>query len=342
MVSAATQRRQQVLRAIIADYIGSQEPVGSKALLERHKLNVSSATIRNDMAVLEAEGLIEQQHASSGRIPTQKGYREFVNTLDHVKPLSGAERRAISSYLEEAVDLEDVLRRSVQLLAQLTRQAAVVALPNLEVARVKHIEVVALTPLRLLVVLITDNGQVEQRNVELQHMVNPEAVAWLRDHLNAVLGEKTLAEASSSLAQLSQRAPADYRDMVLRAATVLIETMVERPSDRFIVAGASHLVRGGGEQALALAELLDALEEQVVVLRLLSNTPDLGDVSVLIGEENTPQQLHRASVVTSAYGAADTTLGGLGVVGPTYMDYMGTIARVGTVAQYVSKIIAGH
>ena len=117
MAGPARDRRQAVLRAIVADYIASQEPVGSKTLVERHKLNVSSATIRNDMAVLEAEGFIAQPHASSGRVPTEKGYRAFVDAINDVKPLSPPERRAISDFLESSVDLEDIMRRSAHLLA---------------------------------------------------------------------------------------------------------------------------------------------------------------------------------------------------------------------------------
>ena len=145
MSTSTDARRKEVLRAIVADYIASQEPVGSKSLLERYQLGVSSATIRNDMAVLESQGLISQQHASSGRVPTQQGYRHFVDSLHEVKPLSAPERRAMLNFLEGGVDLEDVLRRSVQLLAQVTKQAAVVQLPNLKVSRVKHCEVVALS-----------------------------------------------------------------------------------------------------------------------------------------------------------------------------------------------------
>ena len=176
MSTSTDARRKEVLRAIVADYIASQEPVGSKSLLERYQLGVSSATIRNDMAVLESQGLISQQHASSGRVPTQQGYRHFVDSLHEVKPLSTPERRAMLSFLEGGVDLEDVLRRSVQLLAQVTKQAAVVQLPNLKVSRVKHCEVVALSPVRLLLVLITDNGRVDQRNVELAGPIGPDGV----------------------------------------------------------------------------------------------------------------------------------------------------------------------
>ena len=124
-------RKLDVLRAIVEDYVSTHEPVGSKALVERHNLGVSPATIRNDMAALEEEGYIAQPHTSAGRIPTDKGYRLFVDRLSAVKPLSPAERRAIQSFLDGAVDLDDVVARTVRLLAQLTRQVAVVQYPSL-------------------------------------------------------------------------------------------------------------------------------------------------------------------------------------------------------------------
>ena len=344
MSSSTDARRQEVLRAIVADYIASQSPVGSKALLERYQLGVSSATIRNDMAVLEAEGLIAQEHASSGRVPTQKGYRQFVDTLHDVKPLSKAERRAMLTFLEGGVDLEDVLRRSVQLLAQVTKQAAVVQLPNLKVSRVKHCEVVALSPVRLLLVLITDNGRVDQRNVELDDVIDPEQTHRLRDILNTALEGKTLTDASVELAALVDDSPADIRPHVLKAATTLIETLVEQPSDRLILAGTSNLTRVVLPDGLP--SIIEALEEQVVVLKLLARVPDLGDVSVSIGEENEADELRQTSVVATRYGfgtgSEAAALGGLGVVGPTYMDYSGTISKVSAVARYVSEILAGE
>ncbi len=336
-VSSSTQaRRREVLRAIVQDYIRSQEPVGSKALLERHHLGVSSATIRNDMAVLEEAGLIAQPHSSAGRVPTQAGYRQFVDNLHDIKPLSIAERRAILQFLEGGVDLEDVLRRSVKLLAQLTKQAAVVAMPNLQVSRVKHCEVVALSPVRLLLVLITDNGRVDQRNVELDGIIEAQDVSRLRDLLNVALVGHSMAEASQSLAQLIHDAPMDISHHVLRCATTLIETLVEKPSDRLIIAGASNLIRG-------MPSIIEALEEQVVVLKLLSNVPDVGNISVVIGEEHEEDKLRPSSIVTTAYGSGDSgeVLGGMGVVGPTFMDYPGTISKVSAVARYVSDIVSG-
>ena len=157
------ERRLAVLRAIVEDYVATEEPVGSKALVERHGLNVSPATVRNDMAALEDEGYITQPHTSAGRVPTDKGYRLFVDRLTTVKPMSAAEKRAISTFLDGAVDLDDVVNRSVRVLSQLTRQVAVVQYPTLSRSTVRHVELVALAPHRLLVVLILSTGRVEQR-----------------------------------------------------------------------------------------------------------------------------------------------------------------------------------
>src|SRR6476660_4508448 len=156
-------RRLMVLRAIVQDYVQTSEPVGSRALVERHHLGVSAATVRNDMALLEEEGLIHAPHTSAGRVPTDAGYRVFVDRLSAVKPLGPGERRAISQFLQGAVDLDDVVDRPVRLLASLTRQVAVVQYPSLTRSTVRHIELVALAPSRLLVVVIASTGRVEQR-----------------------------------------------------------------------------------------------------------------------------------------------------------------------------------
>ena len=137
------ERKLSVLRAIVEDYVTTREPVGSKALAERHALGVSPATIRNDMALLEDEGYITQPHTSAGRVPTDTGYRLFVDRLATVKPLSAAERRAINTFLEGALDLDDIVLRTVRLLAQVTGQVAVVQYPSLTRSQVRHVEIVA-------------------------------------------------------------------------------------------------------------------------------------------------------------------------------------------------------
>ncbi|MGM5594561.1 heat-inducible transcriptional repressor HrcA [Corynebacterium glucuronolyticum] len=339
MSNSASGRRERVLRAIVSDYIAQQEPVGSKALVERHGLKVSSATIRNDMAVLEAEGLIAQTHASSGRIPTEKGYREFVDSIQTVKPLSKAERAAIMRFLDQGVDLEDVLRRGVQLLSQLTRQVAMVQVPTLQVSRVKHVEVVGLTPTRILLVLITDTGRVDQRNVELTELVGEDVITEARAVLNEHLVGKSMPEARGALEHAVADARPEAHDVVEAMSRVLLDTLVDAPSDRLILAGTPYLTQLRGELPAGLPAVLEALEEQVIMLKLMSAVHELGQVKVSIGEENEDQKLHGASVVATAYGQAMAPLGALGTVGPTYMDYSGTISKVTAVAHYVSKVL---
>ena len=145
-------RRLEILRAIVDEYVATQEPVGSKAIADRHALGISPATIRNEMAVLEEEGLIAQPHTSAGRIPTDAGYRLFVDRIETVKPLSGAERRAIETFLEGALDLDDVVMRTVRLLADVTKQVAVVQYPSMIKSKVRHVELVSLTASRLIMI----------------------------------------------------------------------------------------------------------------------------------------------------------------------------------------------
>ncbi|WP_199435091.1 heat-inducible transcriptional repressor HrcA [Qaidamihabitans albus] len=340
-MASSEERRFEVLRAIVADYVSNQEPIGSKALVDRHNLGVSSATVRNDMAALEEEGYITQPHTSAGRIPTDKGYRLFVDRLSEIKPLSGAERRAISGFLEGAVDLDDVLRRSVRLLAQLTRQVAVVQYPMLTNSTVRHVEVVQLTAARLMLVLITDTGRVDQRTVDLGDVIADEGVARLRDMLNVALSGHRLSEAAAKVAEMPEQAPAELRDVMTRVCTVLVESLVEHPEERLVLGGTANLTRNVADFPGSLRQVLEALEEQVVVLKLLAAARNPGAIAVRIGEENEDEQMRSTSVVSIGYGMDDMLLGGMGVVGPTRMDYPSTIAAVRAVANYVGQILAG-
>ncbi|MEP9414286.1 heat-inducible transcriptional repressor HrcA [Gordonia sp. VNQ95] len=342
-MSTTDDRRFEILRAIVTDFVSTQEPIGSKALVERHALGVSSATVRNDMAVLEAEGYITQPHTSSGRVPTDKGYRMFVDRISEVKPLSAAERRAILSVLDSGVDLDDVLRRSVRLLAQLTRQVAVIQYPLLSTATVRHLEVITVSPSRLLLIVITDTGRVEQRMVALAQDLDESDIVRLRDMFSTALHGKRLEEASVSVAELANSAPGDIRDATVNVATVLVETLVERGEDRVVLSGTSNLARAAADFAPVnggMDSVLEALEEQVVVLKLLATSQRMGRVTVQIGEETQTENLRGTSVVSTGYGASGTVFGGVGVVGPTRMDYPGTIASVAAVAKYVGEVLA--
>jgi heat-inducible transcriptional repressor len=345
-MGTADERRLEVLRAIVADFVATKEPIGSKSLVDRHNLGVSPATVRNDMAVLEAEGYITQPHTSSGRVPTEKGYREFVDRLDDVKPLSSAERRAIQGFLESGVDLDDVLRRAVRLLAQLTRQVAIVQYPTLSTSTVRHLEVIALTPARLLMVVITDTGRVDQRVVELGDVIDDHQLAQLREMLGQALEGKKLSAASVAVADLAAQLDGrsgqskSLSDAVGRSATVLLESLVEHTEERLLLGGTANLTRNTADFGGSLRSILEALEEQVVVLKLLAAQQEAGKVTVRIGHETEAEQMIGTSVVSTTYGTLDTVYGGMGVLGPTRMDYPGTIASVAAVALYIGEVLS--
>jgi len=334
-------RKLDVLRAIVEDYVSTQEPVGSKALVERHRLGVSPATVRNDMAVLEEEGFITQPHTSAGRIPTDKGYRLFVDKLTTVKALSGAEKRAIATFLQGAVDLDDVVHRSVRLLAQLTQQVAIVQYPSLARSTVRHVEVVTLSPNRLLLVLITSTGRVEQRVVELPKGLGDDVIGELRARLNTAVVGQHLTDAAGRVGGLSEQFHQDDKAVVAQIIAVFTEAVADDRSDeKVVIGGTSNLVRFGEDFDQSIKPLLEALEEHVVLLKLLGESTSPSLVTVRIGHEVPHEQLATTSVVATGYGPGEQSLAALGVLGPTRMDYPGSMAAVNAVARYISQILA--
>lgn len=331
-------RKLAILRAIVTDYVSMQEPVGSRALVERYRLDVSPATVRNDMAVLEEEGYITQPHTSAGRIPTDKGYRLFVDRLGQVKPLSVAERRAIETFMVGALDIDDLVTRTVRTLAQITRQVAIVQYPMLSGASVRHIELVQLSPGRGLLVVVNSTGRVDQHPIELGD-ADDAAVADLRGRLNAALLDSSAASAGTRLDLLAGQLPDDLRDLAGRVLPVLRELVAEPHTTRVVVGGVPNLTRFADEFETAVRPVLEALEEQVVLLRLLGEVASAGDVVVRIGQENSYEPLRSTSVVASGYGAGADQRANLGVVGPTRMDYPSTMAAVRAVARYLSRYL---
>ena len=355
----ANDRRLKVLSAIVTDYVRTREPVGSKALVERYRLGVSPATIRNDMAALEDEGYIHQPHTSAGRVPTQKGYRLFVDEVARIKPLSAPERAAITALLSGAVDLEQVVARTVRALAQLTGQLAVVEYPSLRYAALQHLELVALGPERILLVIITDTGRVDQRTVTLRtrtaagnrrdggfdvtDVVDPLVLERLRTRLNGALVGNRAADVGPILAALAEQATADERHLLDAVADELIDALRPDAEERLVVAGTANLARSTPDFS-SLGPLLDAIEEQVVLLRLFTaDDSPTGEnrMRVSIGSENNDDALAEASVVTTTYGpGSGEAVAHLGVIGPTRMDYPATMTAVRAVARYLSRFLS--
>ena len=326
-------RRLEILKAIVDEYVATQEPVGSKSLAENHKLGVSPATIRNEMAVLEEEGLITQPHTSAGRIPTDLGYRVFVDQLASVKPLSAPERKAIETFLEGALDLDDVVMRTVKLLADVTKQVAVVQYPSLVKSKVRHVELVLLTPMRAMLILITDTGRVEQRIIELASEVDEEFLNSMRVKLNNSIAGQRLPDVADRLTALMDSLSASDRRNMAVVVSTLIEMALEKPDEKVVLAGTANLTRFKQDFSAQIHPILEALEEQVVLLRLLGGASN--GMQVRIGSEQNEENLRETSVISIGYGE----VGALGVIGPTRMDYASSMAAVSAVANYVSRFL---
>ncbi|MEE8725056.1 MAG: heat-inducible transcriptional repressor HrcA [Bifidobacterium crudilactis] len=371
-------RRMLVLRAVIEDYIRSQEPVGSGTLTKDHDLGVSSATVRNDMATLEDEGFLIQPHTSAGRIPTEKGYRYFVDKLANVVPLSLAQRRGIESFLSGSVNLEDTLQRSARLLAQITGQVAVVASPSLAKSTLRRLEIIPLGPLALMIVVITDTGRVAQRSIRCGMPIEQEMVEDLSRVINARNQGVNLSTAGEDIRQLGTSVKfRPINELCDRLAEEMEGMASQEQASSLYMAGTSQLTHQQAVNLSDLAPLFDALEEQVVLMKLMSTLSEVSQtsgVSVAIGSETHNPGLIHASVVASGYGStaspsdseghervdteraralgtgasstemqeANEPVAFVGSIGPTHMNYATTMAAVHAVAHYLTALLANQ
>ncbi len=336
-----SERGLQVLRAIVQDYVDTREPVGSKSIVDRHHFGVSAATIRNDMALLEDEELIAAPHTSSGRIPTDKGYRVFVDHLAQLRPLTHAQRAAISSFLEGPVDLDDLLVRTVRSLTVLTGQVAIVQYPSFAQANVSHVEFVHLGGPRVVVIIVTDTGRVSQRVAILPDEPDVIEAQQVKTTIAALVTGKSVREGSAAVATLLAGAATGARpDMLVRAvAHIVAEELDEFRQDRLVMAGTANLARRESDFRGSIYPLLEAIEEQVTLLRLMTEmVADEHGLAASIGRENEAFGLSEASVVAGEYDATGSRAR-IGILGPTRMDYPTNLAAVRAVAHYLSRLL---
>lgn len=334
-----SERGLQVLRAIVQDYVETHEPVGSRSIVDRYSFGVSAATIRNDMALLEDEELITAPHTSSGRVPTDKGYRVFVDHLAQLRPLTVAQRTAIESFLTAPSDLDDLMARTVRVLTQLTGQVALAQYPSFARAHLTHLELVALASNRLLIVLVTDAGGVSQRMAPLPVDIDESDMALLRARLSSLITGRAVSDAAERLQSLLA-AEEHAHDVVLRSlAGIIADELKEFRQERLVMAGAATLARREHDFRGSIHPLLEAIEEQVTLLRLMSEMEtDAHGLAASIGTENASFGLGEASIVASNYAAPSGTAR-VGVMGPTRMDYPSNLAAARAVARYLSRML---
>lgn len=337
------ERKAAVLNAIVQAYVRGGEPVGSKRLVEEWGLGVSSATVRSEMVALEEAGFIVQPHTSAGRVPTDKGYRYFVDTLTDTAPLAPAQRAALQGLLREATDLEELLRRATSVLSRLTRLAALVVAPSLDRSRLRHVELVQLGPTSVLAVLIADTGRVDKSMLDLDAPVAAHDVQRARHAVNDAAAGLQVTEAPDAITGLAAGAPPEVRALVESVGEAVRSGLVRAPSEQVFIGGTANIAAPDGFDRIEhVRQVYETFEEQVTLLDVLQETLSAGDPGVRIGGELPLVELAACSIVASTYEAAGGSAGSLGVLGPTRMDYPGSLAAVQAVASSLEQALSAQ
>jgi heat-inducible transcriptional repressor len=336
-------RKGAILRAIVSHYVRSGEPVGSRVVAERFPTKVSPATVRNEMAVLEDFGFIFQPHTSAGRIPTDAGYRYYVDEWTARSRLSAEDSRRVRRFFgEPRYELEDSLRHTASLLSELTDHAAMVFAPSLERSLVRHVELVKLTDERAMLVLVTNTGRVENHVVLLPDTADEVTLAHVGELLNRVVVGTPHESAAETIVGGIDRLPLEFRELAARVAAVLQDEMSKRGAERVFLEGTSTIVDEHKFSDLeTVRQVIGALEHRRVLLELVADALAVERVMVRIGKENDIEEMRSCSVITAPYAVEGSTIGSIGIVGPTRMDYGRTIAAVNEVAEHLGRMLAG-
>ncbi|CAN5860263.1 heat-inducible transcriptional repressor HrcA [soil metagenome] len=337
------QRKEQILRAIVRDFILDGQPVGSRRVVDELSLQVSAATVRSEMVELEQAGLIRQPHTSAGRIPTDAGYRYYVDHLTALEVSPPAHPDSVDQVLLHATDVEDLLRRTSTVLSRLTRLTALVTAPRLDRSKLRHVELVSLSPHAILLVFIADTGRVEKRILDMDGAISDDDVQRARYVINAAASGLRLTESHDAITGVALAAPPSIQPLLERVATTIRAgaTATVPEVDRVFVGGAAQLaLRATDETVDQLGNVYGMLEEQVVLLSMLRETLEHDDPAVRIGSELPVDELSPFAMVASTYGATGEPQGTLGLLGPTRMDYEQAMATVRGVATSLERALA--
>lgn len=328
-------RKEEILRAIVEEYITSAEPVGSQRVTKAAGLRVSSATIRNDMAALERDGFLAQPHTSAGRVPTDKGYRYFVDHLARVEALGPPHADTVSRFFAGAqAALDEILHETSHILANITDHAALVVGPGAANATIVSVQLVPLHPDVVLVVGVLSNGVVEKGAVRLDQPVSESVVAKASAAAAQAAKGRSLDEIGSPTPTGDRRAD----DLASRAAAALGDAMTDRGGEPVFVGGASNIAAEAGDfsERDTVSRLLELLEQQFLVVSLARSLLDRG-VTVRIGAENEQVELRECSIVLAPVSMGEGVAGTVGVLGPTRMDYTRAMAAVATVSESLAR-----
>ncbi len=338
-----SERAQQVLEAVVIDHIRSGEPVGSRTISKRHRLQVSSATIRNVMADLEEMGLLQQPHTSAGRVPTEKGLRFYIDSIMKSKDLEAQEKRLIQQALKDVHrDLATLLQKTSKVLSGFCKQAGVVLWPKLTLTRLKHIEFVRLRAYQIMVILITKSGLVNHVVLHWEEDVDQDELDKYGRYLNDIFKDMTLGEIKERIIQEMKNEKNLFDELYSKALKMTDQAFESTfESSELYIEGQLNLINNPEFSDVdRLRHLFQAFEDKSKIIRLLDLTlSKASGVKVILGTESSLDELYELSIISSPYKRGDTLLGALGVIGPLRMDYSRIVPVVVFTAALLSRLM---
>lgn len=339
-----SERNKKILHAVISDYIETAEPVGSRTISKKHGLNLSPATIRNVMADLEKMGLLIQPHTSAGRIPTEYGLRFYVDSMLKVKRLSQAEKEKIrNSFKELGFDVANILKEASRILSMASQHIGVVLAPTFSTTILKHIEFLRLKDNRILVIFISKSGIVQHKVIQVEEDLSQDELDKFSRYLDDILSDLTLSEVKQKILEEMKKEKTVFDKMLSKALKLskrAFQNGVEEEKDVYIEGHANILNYPELSDIETMKAIFKAFEEKGIIIKLLDKSMSATGVQTFIGSENELIGVGGCSVVTSPYAKGSSTLGTLGVIGPTRMNYSKVIPLVGYTARLVSEILA--
>ncbi len=334
------ERKQQILKAVVSDYTTTGMPVGSQLLAAKYFIALSSATIRNELADLVGTGYLQQPHTSAGRIPTDRGYRYFVDFLMEPEAASATVRRTVRHEFESAPrSVDGILEKAAMILSQVTENVSLVTAPEASESRIKHLDLVSLEPQSVLIILVLEGNLIKQQVVHLDRATSQEDLSRMAAMLNQKVKGQTAEDLSARLDQLGPD-----RSEQRRILEQLIESITVHQANRHTVVlhdGVRNLLRHPEFVAVSrLEELMELLEQGAQLASILQQIAFDKDVEIVIGRENTSSGLRECSLVLTTYKMADQIGGTIGVIGPTRMQYGQVVARVRLVSHATSEVLS--
>jgi heat-inducible transcriptional repressor len=340
MIEELSEREKSILRYVIQQFILTASPVGSRNIAKRYSLGLSPATVRNIMADLEDEGFIDHPHTSAGRIPTDKGYRFYVDSLMDVQKLKNSEKNFIKEKMEKGMEADELLNITSNLLSRITKQLACVSYPRLESGILEKIQLVGLSSTRILIVISIKSGLVKTITLELSSEIDAQKIEPVQNLLNERLSGLKLSEIRKTFSERFQDLIDDDRTSIIRLFYDSVDKIFKDVGrkDSLVISGAKNIIKQPEfEDPERFHSIIELIEDKDIIIHILEKSGDIipEQIFISIGSENDDKKLSDYSFITKEYNFGETH-GTLGIIGPKRMEY----SRIVAIVDFVSKMLS--